>query len=96
MTDNVLLGVIGGSGLYSMDGLVETREYDLETPFGRPSAPIVVGTLEGRRVAFLARHGLGHSLTPTEVNYRANIFALKLLGVPRILSISACGSLRED
>jgi 5'-methylthioadenosine phosphorylase len=96
MTDNVLLGVIGGSGLYSMDGLVETREYDLETPFGRPSAPIVVGTLEGKRVAFLARHGLGHSLTPTEVNYRANIFALKLLGVPRILSISACGSLRED
>jgi len=96
MTENISLGVIGGSGLYSMGGLTDTREYDLETPFGKPSAPIVVGTLEGKRVGFLARHGIGHTLSPSEVNYRANIFAFKLLGAPRIASVSACGSLRED
>lgn len=91
-----VFAVIGGSGLYSIPGLEDTREYDLNTPFGKPSAPIVVGHLEGRRVAFLARHGLGHHITPSEVNYRANIYALKSLGVDRIISISACGSLRED
>jgi len=90
------LGIIGGSGLYSMPDLAEVEEHTLLTPFGRPSAPIVTGMLEGRRVAFLARHGLGHVLTPGEINYRANIYALKSLGVERVVSVSACGSLRED
>jgi len=93
---NIHLAVIGGSGLYSMPGLSETTEYRLETPFGQPSSPIIVGALEGKQVAFLARHGLGHFISPTEVNYRANIYALKMLGAKRIVSISACGSLRED
>lgn len=96
MDTNVTLAIIGGSGLYSMPGLTDTREIAADTPFGKPSAPIVVGTLEGLRVAFLARHGIGHHISPTEVNYRANIYALKTLGVERIISISACGSLRED
>ena len=92
----ILLGIIGGSGLYAMEGLEDVEEHTLDTPFGKPSAPIVVGTLEGRRVAFLARHGIGHHISPSEINYRANIYALKSLGVERIVSISACGSLRED
>jgi 5'-methylthioadenosine phosphorylase len=96
MPDNISLAIIGGSGLYSMTGLTDTNEHDIETPFGKPSAPIVVGTLEGKRVAFLARHGIGHSIMPTEVPYRANIFALKSLGAERIVSINACGSLRDD
>src|SRR5512141_2700403 len=96
MTEHVTLAIIGGSGLYSMPGLKQTREYNLSTPFGKPSAPIVVGTLEGLRVAFLARHGIGHHITPTEVPYRANIYALKSLGVQRIISVSACGSLKEE
>lgn len=96
MENPPILGVIGGSGFYEMPGLTGLETYNLETPFGSPSSPIVVGTLEGQRVAFLARHGPGHSLAPGEVNYRANIYALKALGVPRLLSISACGSLRED
>jgi 5'-methylthioadenosine phosphorylase len=96
MNETVSLAIIGGSGLYNMPGLQETKEYELDTPFGKPSAPIVVGTLEGTRIAFLARHGIGHHITPTEVNYRANIYALKSLGVERIVSVSACGSLRED
>jgi 5'-methylthioadenosine phosphorylase len=79
-----------------MPGLTEVAEINPDTPFGRPSAPIVVGELDGLRIAFLARHGLGHHLTPGEVPYRANIYALKSLGVERIVSISACGSLRED
>ncbi len=79
-----------------MPGLTDTQEVDLDTPFGKTSAPIVVGTLEGKRVAFLARHGLGHHIMPTEVPYRANIYAFKLLGVERIVSINACGSLRDD
>jgi 5'-methylthioadenosine phosphorylase len=79
-----------------MTGLTDTTEYDLETPFGKPSAPIVMGTLEGSRIAFLARHGTGHYIMPTDVPYRANIYALKALGVERIVSINACGSLRED
>jgi 5'-methylthioadenosine phosphorylase len=89
-------GVIGGSGLYSMAGLTDVEEHDITTAFGKPSDPIVVGKLDGKRVAFLARHGRGHRTSPTEVNYRANIFALKLLGVTHIVSVSACGSLRED
>jgi 5'-methylthioadenosine phosphorylase len=93
---SVTLAVIGGSGLYNMSGLESARAVELDTPFGKPSAPIVVGSLEGRQVAFLARHGIGHHITPTEVNYRANIYALKSLGVERIISVSACGSLRED
>lgn len=96
MAETVKLAVIGGSGMYEMQGLAETRTYDFDTPFGKPSAPILVGSLEGRPIAFLARHGAGHRLTPTEVPYRANIYALKSLGVERIVSVSACGSLRED
>src|SRR5215211_6589511 len=96
MTEQVTLAIIGGSGLYSMQGLSDTRQYDIDTPFGKTSAPIVVGTLEGLRVAFLARHGIGHHITPTEVPYRANIYALKSLGVERIISVSACGSLNEE
>jgi 5'-methylthioadenosine phosphorylase len=96
MSEKLALAIIGGSGLYSMSGLTDTQENNLETPFGKPSAPIVVGTLEGHRVAFLARHGLGHQIIPTEVPYRANIYALKALGAERIISINACGSLRQD
>jgi 5'-methylthioadenosine phosphorylase len=96
MDSNPILAIIGGSGLYSMPGLQEISEHDLTTPFGKPSAPIITGTLEGLQVAFLARHGIGHHINPSEVNYCANIYALKMLGVERIVSISACGSLRED
>ncbi|MCF6277966.1 MAG: S-methyl-5'-thioadenosine phosphorylase [Anaerolineales bacterium] len=96
MTQNILFAIIGGSGLYNMPGLSGIQEHDLDTPFGKPSAPLIVGMLEGQRIAFLARHGVGHHLNPSEVNYRANIYALKSLGVSRIVSISACGSLRED
>ena len=96
MDDHPTLAVIGGSGLYSIPGLTDIHEHTVETPFGKPSSPIVVGTLEGLRVAFLARHGIGHHISPSEVNYRANIYALKILGVERVVSISACGSLRED
>src|SRR5271157_991105 len=90
------IGVIGGSGLYGMNGLSDTREVRVKTPFGDPSDAIVVGTLEGRRVAFLARHGRGHLFSPSEINYRANICAMKMLGVEQVMSVSAVGSLRED
>ncbi|HJS28308.1 MAG TPA: S-methyl-5'-thioadenosine phosphorylase [Anaerolineales bacterium] len=90
------IGIIGGSGVYKIPGLVEVERLELKTPFGKPSAPLVVGSLDGSLVVFLARHGPGHILSPTEVNYRANIYALKSLGVERILSVTACGSLRED
>jgi 5'-methylthioadenosine phosphorylase len=90
------IGIIGGSGLYEMDGLSDVSEVTLDTPFGRPSDVIVVGTLEGRRVAFLPRHGRGHRLLPSELPFQANIFALKLLGVESILSVSAVGSLKEQ
>ncbi len=76
--ENILLAIIGGSGLYSMPGLTDAHEYILQTPFGKTSSPIIVGSLEGQRVAFLARHGIGHHLTPGEVPYRANIYALKI------------------
>jgi 5'-methylthioadenosine phosphorylase len=90
------VGVIGGSGLYAMSGLTDTREIRVKTPFGDPSDAIVLGTLEGKRVAFLARHGRGHRILPSEINYRANIYAMKLLGVERVISVSAVGSLKED
>lgn len=96
MKSEAVLGIIGGSGLYEMPGLRDMREQAVDTPFGKTSAPIVLGTLEGVRLAFLARHGIGHHLTPGEVPYRANIYAMKSLGVERIVSISACGSLKED
>ena len=96
MNDRPILAVIGGSGLYEMPDLQDIREYDLNTPYGKPSAPIIGGELDGIPVVFLARHGIGHRLSPSEVNYRANIYALKMLGAERIVSINACGSLRED
>jgi 5'-methylthioadenosine phosphorylase len=90
------IGVIGGSGLYSIPGLKGAREVRVKTPFGDPSDALVLGTLDGRQVAFLARHARGHRLLPSEINYRANICALKLVGVERVISISAVGSLREE
>jgi 5'-methylthioadenosine phosphorylase len=90
------IGIIGGSGLYSMPGLTEVRELKQQTPFGDPSDAYVLGTLEGRKVAFLARHGRGHRLLPTELNFRANIYGFKQLGVERIVSVSAVGSLKEE
>jgi 5'-methylthioadenosine phosphorylase len=90
----IRLAVIGGSGVYDMEALTEIEEQHVTTPFGEPSDTIVVGTLSGKRIAFLPRHGRGHRLTPTEVPYRANIWALKSLGVERIVSISACGSMK--
>jgi 5'-methylthioadenosine phosphorylase len=94
--ESVKIGIIGGSGLYHMSGLTDTREVRVKTPFGDPSDAIVIGTLEGQRVAFLARHGRGHLLSPSDINYRANICAMKMLGVERIVSVSAVGSLRDD
>jgi 5'-methylthioadenosine phosphorylase len=93
---NVSIGIIGGSGLYDMPELVDREERTIETPFGDPSGPYVLATLRGRRVAFLARHGHGHRLTPSELNFRANMYGFKVLGVEWILSASAVGSLRED
>lgn len=90
------IGVIGGSGLYQMEGLEDFEEVRLETPFGDPSDKYVVGKLEGKPVAFLARHGVGHRLLPSELNFRANVFGFKVLGVEHILSASAVGSLKED
>jgi len=94
--ETVRIAVIGGSGLYNMPDIADIKRYDIDTPFGQPSAPIVVGTLRGQRVAFLPRHGIGHVYTPSTVPYRANIFALKQLGVRQIIGVNACGSLRED
>ncbi len=93
---SIQIGIIGGSGLYDMAELSDREEREIETPFGPPSAPYVVATLRGRRVAFLARHGHGHRLLPSELNFRANIYGFKVLGVEWILSASAVGSLRED
>lgn len=90
------IAVIGGSGLYAFDGLAEVEVHEVETPFGPPSGPITGGRLEGTRMLFLPRHGEGHRLTPSEINYRANVFALKKLGATRLLSVSAVGSMRED
>lgn len=90
------IGILGGTGLYEIEGFKNKREVRVRTPFGAPSGPFIVGTLEGRRVAFLARHGRGHRLLPAEVPYRANIFGFKTLGVERLISINSVGSLRED
>jgi 5'-methylthioadenosine phosphorylase len=90
------IGIIGGSGLYAMPGVRGTREVTLRTPFGKPSDAYVLGTLAGRKVAFLARHGRGHCILPSELNFRANIHGFKQLGVERILSVSAVGSLKEE
>lgn len=90
------IGIIGGSGLYQMEALKEVRDVAMATPFGRPSGKFVLGTLEGVPVVFLARHGRGHTLLPSEINYRANLFAMKKLGVERILSVSAVGSMKEE
>jgi 5'-methylthioadenosine phosphorylase len=90
------IGIIGGSGLYEMKGLENVREVRVKTPFGDPSDALVVGRLEGRRVAFLARHGRGHRILPSEINFRANICAMKMIGVERVISVSAVGSLKED
>jgi 5'-methylthioadenosine phosphorylase len=90
------IGVIGGSGLYAMDGLKDVREVRVKTPFGDPSDAFVLGTVEEKRVAFLARHARGHRILPSELNFRANVYAMKLLGVERIISVSAVGSLQEN
>jgi 5'-methylthioadenosine phosphorylase len=95
MTD-VSIGIIGGSGLYAMEGLRVLHERSIETPFGDPSDPYVIGEIDGIGVAFLARHGRGHRFTPSEVNYRANVYGMKVLGVHTILSASAVGSLKEE
>jgi len=89
-------GIIGGSGLYGFEGFENVETLDLDTPFGKPSSPIVTGSIHGKKLAFLARHGIGHIYSPTEVNYRANIWAFKQLGIEKIISVSAVGSLRED
>ena len=94
--EKVSIGVIGGSGLYQMAGLANVEELRVETPFGDPSDQLIVGTLEGKRVAFLARHGRGHRILPSELNFRANIYAMKKIGVERIISASAVGSLKEE
>lgn len=96
MNEKPILAIIGGSGIYQMPDLENVDVIEVSTPFGKPSAPIVCGTIEGKPIAFLARHGEGHRFSPSEVNYRANIYALKSLGVEQIVSISAVGSLRED
>ena len=96
MAEQVKLGIIGGSGLYGMPGLTQAKEVRVATPFGKPSDAYLVGTLAGKRVAFLARHGRGHRILPTELNFRANLYGFKKLGVERILSVSAVGSLKEE
>ena len=93
---NVGIGIIGGTGMYLIEGLEIKDEVALDTPFGKPSDPIVIGQLEGKKVAFLSRHGRGHTLLPHEINYRANIFSFKMLGVTKIISINSVGSLKED
>jgi len=90
------IGIIGGSGLYEMKGLEDVETLKVETPFGHPSDEFVLGTLEGRRLAFLPRHGRGHRILPSEINFRANIYAMKKLGVSRIISVSAVGSMKEE
>ena len=94
--ERVSIGIIGGSGLYQMAGLTEAQEVAVDTPFGKPSDNFIVGNIEGKRVAFLARHGRGHRILPSELNFRANIFAMKTLGVEKIISASAVGSLKEE
>lgn len=96
MTDPVKIGIIGGSGLYKMEALKEVEEVQIETPFGSPSDALIIGSLDGTRVAFLARHGRNHTLMPSELPFRANIYAMKSLGVEYLISASAVGSLKEE
>ena len=96
MKEEIVIGVIGGSGLYAMEGLRDVAEIELATPFGAPSDAYLTGTLDGARMVFLPRHGRGHRISPSEINFRANIWGMKKLGVTRILSVSAVGSMRED
>jgi 5'-methylthioadenosine phosphorylase len=96
MSERVQIGIIGGTGLYQMEGFTDVREVAVQTPFGAPSDPLMVGRLEGQSVAFLPRHGRGHRILPHELNFRANVFALKTLGVEFVLSVSAVGSLKEE
>ena len=96
MTEELIVGVIGGSGLYDIDGLTDVKEVALSTPFGEPSDAFITGVLDGVKMVFLPRHGRGHKVSPSEINFRANIWGMKRLGVSRILSISAVGSMRED
>src|SRR5499433_4041553 len=96
MANDIQIGIIGGSGLYQMDGLSQIEEVEIDTPFGKPSDAYRIGTLEGRKVAFLARHNRNHSISPSEINFRANVYGFKKLGVEWILSASAVGSLREE
>lgn len=95
MTGHIRFGVIGGSGVYRMDTLSDVEEVELDTPFGKPSDAYIVGALHGQRVAFLARHGRGHRISPTRLNQRANIYGFKMLGVEYLIAVSACGSLQE-
>lgn len=96
MSENPSIGIFGGTGLYQMSGLTNIEERKIKTPFGEPSSPVIIGMLEGKKLAFLARHGVSHQISPSEVNYKANIWAMKSLGVKWLMGISACGSLRED
>ena len=96
MSDEIEIGVIGGSGLYNMEEMTDIEELEIDTPFGKPSDSLIVGTLHGRRVAFLPRHGRGHLLSPSEVPYQANIYALKSVGVKYIIAVNACGSLQQQ
>lgn len=96
MTQEFAFGIIGGSGLYGFAGLQNVESIEVDTPFGKPSSPIVIGEIKGKKLAFLARHGIGHVLSPSEVNYRANIYAFKELGIDKLISVSAVGSLRAD
>ncbi|MCX5712334.1 MAG: S-methyl-5'-thioadenosine phosphorylase [Candidatus Omnitrophica bacterium] len=90
------LGVIGGSGLYKIEGMKNIKKIVMNTPFGKPSDNLIIGEMEGKEIVFLPRHGVGHKISPTEINYRANIYAMKKLGVERIISVAACGSLKEE
>ncbi len=90
------IGILGGTGLYEIEGITEVREHRLETPFGPPSDAFVVGILKGKRVAFLSRHGRGHRWLPSDINFRANIYGFKMLGVERVISVNSCGSLKEE
>lgn len=96
VTTPTVLGIIGGSGLYDIDGLQDVKEIDVSTPFGAPSDALITGTYRGTKLVFLPRHGRGHRIAPNEINFRANLWALKKLGVTRVLAVSAVGSMRED
>ena len=95
MNETPVLAVIGGTGLYEFEDITNIETLEISTPYGDPSSPIIIGRLKGKKVAFLARHGIGHTFSPSDVPYRANIYALKSLGIKRVVSVSACGSLRE-